>query len=88
MPPCSPNIKISCQSRAQVRYSLKGQGVCAVQLPDVWGMVAEMDSQVVDGWSPGDIWEYVNNPLKAWSQKLIESIAGEKYRRQWRYHYA
>ena len=51
-------------------------------------MVAEMDSQVVDGWLPGDIWEYVNNPLKAWSEKLIESIAGEKYRRQWRYHYA
>lgn len=64
---------------------LNTQDLCAVfraRLPGVWFMVAEMNNQVVDGWLPGDIWEYVNNPLKAWSQKLIESIVGEKYRRQ------
>ena len=52
------------------------------RLPNVWFMVAEMDHETVDGWLPGNLWEYVNDPQKAWSQQLIRTIADPKYLRR------
>lgn len=52
------------------------------RLPNVWFVVAEMDPQTVNGWLPGNLWEYVNDPQKAWSQKLIRTIADPKYLRR------
>ena len=49
---------------------------------DVWFMVTEMDPQTVNGWLPGNLWEYVNDPQKAWSQQLIRTIADPKYLRR------
>ena len=52
------------------------------RLPNVWFMVAEMDPQTVNGWLPGNLWEYVNDPQKAWSQQLIRTIVDPKYLRR------
>ena len=65
---------------------LNSQDLSAIlrdRLPnDVWFMVTEMDPQAVDGWLPGNLWEYVNDPQKAWSQQLIRTIADPKYLRR------
>ncbi len=65
---------------------LNAQDLSAIlreRLPnDVWFMVAEMDHQTVDGWLPGNLWEYVNDPQKAWSRQLIRTIADPKYLRR------
>ena len=52
------------------------------RLPNVWFMVAEMNPQSVNGWLPGNLWEYVNDPQKAWSQQLIRNIVDPKYLRR------
>ena len=52
------------------------------RLPNVWFVVAEMNGQSADGWLPGDLWEYVNDPQKAWSRQLFRSIADAKYLRR------
>ena len=51
------------------------------RLPGVWFMVTEMEHQNVDGWLPGDLWDYVNDPPKAWSRKLFRGIADAKHLR-------
>ena len=64
---------------------LNAQDLSAIlrdRLPNVWFMVAEMDPQAVNGWLPGDLWEYVNDPQKAWSQQLIRTIVDPKYLRR------
>ena len=45
------------------------------RLPGVWFMMTELKSDTVQGWLPGDLWEYVNNPQGAWSRKLFASVA-------------
>ena len=45
------------------------------RLPGVWFMVTEMTPQSVNGWLPGILWEYVNDPPKAWSRKLIQKLS-------------
>ena len=52
------------------------------RLPDVWFAVAELNPQTVDGWLPGNIWQYVNNPRRAWSRQLFRNIADAKYLRR------
>ena len=52
------------------------------RLPGVWFMVTEMDHQTVDGWLPGNLWEYVNDPQKAWSRKLFRAIADARHLRR------
>ena len=49
---------------------------------DVWFMVAEMDPQAVNGWLPGNLWGYVNDPQKAGSGQLIRTIVDPKYLRR------
>ena len=64
---------------------LSAQDLSAIlreRLPNVWFMVAEMDPHAVNGWLPGDLWEYVNDPKKAWSQQLIRTIVDPKYLRR------
>ena len=51
------------------------------RLPNVWVLVTEMGRQTVDGWLPGDLWEYVNDPQKAWSRKLFKDVANAKHLR-------
>ncbi len=41
---------------------------------EVWFMVAQLNSQLVDGWLPGDFWEYVNNPAKASLRQLLDQL--------------
>ena len=31
-------------------------------LNGAWFVVTQIDSQLIDGWLPGDLWQYVNNP--------------------------
>ena len=52
------------------------------RLPDVWFMVTEVDHQAVNGWLPGDFWEYVNAPQKVGSQQLFRAIASPEHLRQ------
>lgn len=64
--------------------SLNVQDLSAIlreRLPEVWFMVTEMDHQTVNGWLPENLWEYVNDPQKAWSQQLIRTIADPRYLR-------
>ena len=44
------------------------------RLPGVWLMVTELNGGAVQGWLPGDLWEYVNDPQKAWSRKLFSGM--------------
>ncbi|MCY4305332.1 MAG: hypothetical protein OXC62_11255 [Aestuariivita sp.] len=41
------------------------------RLPNIWLLVTEMNSQDVDGWLPGNLWEFVQNPAQATSQQLL-----------------
>ena len=53
------------------------------RLPNnVWFMVAEVDPQAVNGWLPGNLWGYVNDPQKAGSGQLIRTIVDPKYLRR------
>ena len=51
------------------------------RLPGVWFVVTEMNTQSVNGWLPGDLWDYVNDPQKAWSRQLFRAIADAKHLR-------
>ena len=44
------------------------------RLPGVWFMITELKSDGVQGWLPGDLWEYVNDPQQAWSRKLFAAL--------------
>ena len=44
------------------------------RIPGAWFMVTELNGGGVRGWLPGNLWEYVNDPQKAWSQKLFSRI--------------
>ena len=35
------------------------------QIPGVWFMVTELNRHSVQGWLPGNLWEYVNDPQQA-----------------------
>lgn len=64
---------------------LSAQDLSAIlreRLPNVWFMVAEMDPQAVNGWLPGNLWGYVNDPQKAASGQLIRNIVDRKYLRR------
>ena len=45
------------------------------RLPGVWFMMTELKSDSVQGWLPGNLWEYVNDPQQAWSRKLFADLA-------------
>lgn len=45
------------------------------RLPGVWLMVTELNGRSVQGWLPANLWEYVNDPLKARSMKLFSGVA-------------
>ena len=45
------------------------------RLPDVWFMVTELNGNAVQGWLPGNLWEYVNNPQQAVSRNLFAELA-------------
>ena len=49
-------------------------------LSDSWFIVTEMNRQTVDGWLPGNLWEYVNEPEQAWSRKLFEQLPSPQTR--------
>ena len=38
------------------------------RLPGVWFMVTELHSSTVQGWIPGDLWQYVNDPQGTWTR--------------------
>lgn len=40
-------------------------------LNGAWFVVTQIDSQLIDGWLPGDMWKYVNSPSEASLAKLI-----------------
>ena len=65
---------------------LSAQDLSAIlreRLPNnMWFMVAEMDPQAVNGWLPGNLWGYVNDPQKAASGELIRTIVDPKYLRR------
>lgn len=48
---------------------------------EVWFMVAQLDSELVDGWLPGDFWAFVNDPAEASLQPLLDRLA-EKRRKE------
>ena len=41
------------------------------RLPNLWFMVTEMKGQSTNGWLPGDLWLYVNDPYQAWTKKMF-----------------
>ena len=46
------------------------------RLSGAWFIVTEMDRQLVDGWLPGNLWTYVNEPEQVGSQKsLLELLS-------------
>ena len=45
------------------------------RLPGIWFMVTELKSDTVQGWLPGNLWEYVNDPQQAWSRNLFAELA-------------
>ena len=45
------------------------------RLPAVWFMVTELNGNAVQGWLPGNLWEYVNNPQQAASRGLFTELA-------------
>lgn len=44
------------------------------RIPGVLFMVTELKSETAQGWLPGDLWEYVNDPQGAWSRKLFAGL--------------
>ena len=48
------------------------------RLPDVWFMVTEVNPLSVNGWLPGDLWLYVNNPYEAWTKKIFADARNAK----------
>lgn len=44
------------------------------RLPGVWFMVTRMTSHTVQGWLPGNLWEYVNDPQAATYRQLTELL--------------
>ena len=45
------------------------------RLAGAWFIVTEMNRQLADGWMPGNLWEYVNEPEQASSRKLFEQLS-------------
>lgn len=45
------------------------------RIPGVWFMVTELNGGGARGWLPGNLWEYVNDPRKAWSRKLFSGLS-------------
>ena len=45
---------------------------------EVWFMVAQLDSQLVDGWLPSDFWDYVDNPAEASLQQLLDRLSEKR----------
>jgi len=41
------------------------------RLSVAWFIVTEMNRQLVDGWLPGNLWAYVNEPEQVGSQKSL-----------------
>ena len=57
--------------------SLNAQDLGAVlhrRLSDAWFLVTEMNPGSVDGWLPGNLWSYVNQPGQVWSQNPFENL--------------
>lgn len=48
--------------------------VLRARLPGVWLLVTEVNARTVDGWLPKDLWEYVNNPVQAWTKDLFARL--------------
>ena len=48
---------------------------------EVWFMVTQLDSELVDGWLPGDFWAFVDDPAEASLQPLLDRLA-EKRRKE------
>ncbi len=48
------------------------------RLPGVWFMVTELDPKSVNGWLPGNLWEYVNDPQKAWTRNLLKGLSSTR----------
>lgn len=44
------------------------------RLPGVWFMVTELKSGTVQGWIPGDLWQYVNDPQGVWTRKQLADL--------------
>lgn len=44
-------------------------------LAGVWFVITQIDSQLVDGWLPGNFWEYVNNPDQVSFRELLDQIS-------------
>ena len=45
------------------------------RLSGAWFIVTEMNRHIVDGWLPGNFWEYVNEPGQAWSRSLYANLS-------------
>ena len=45
---------------------------------EVWFMVAQLDSELVDGWLPGGFWEFVNDPAEASLQPLLDRLEAKR----------
>ena len=57
--------------------TLNTQDLAAVlrnRLPGIWFMVVELKGDTVQGWLPGNLWEYVNDPQQAWSRNLFAGL--------------
>lgn len=48
------------------------------RLPNVWFMVTEVNGQSANGWLPGDLWLYVNEPYEAWAKKIFSDVPNAK----------
>lgn len=44
------------------------------RLSDAWFIVTEMNAQAVDGWLPGNLWEYVREPEQAWTRDIFAHL--------------
>ena len=58
---------------------LNTQDIAAVlrdRLPGIWFMVTELKSDTVQGWLPGNLWKYVNDPQHAWSRNMFAGLVG------------
>ena len=45
------------------------------RIPGVWFMVTELNPHSVQGWLPGNLWEYVNDPQQACSKNLLTGLS-------------
>lgn len=64
-------------SAAILASNLNAQDLGAVlhrRLSDSWFIVTEISPDSVDGWLPGNLWSYVNQPAQAWSRNLFENL--------------